>query len=156
MISAKTGFLIIDAAIMEMKITGFLHNRCRMIVASYLTKDMHIDWREGEKFYSNNLVDIDAMVNNNSWQWCAGSGTDAQPYFRIFNPWTQLKTYDPELKYVREYIPELKDVPDKDILNWWKPEIHEKWLKEGIQYFKPILDHSEEAKNAIKIYKEAL
>lgn len=152
----ETGFPIIDAGIRQLLKKNFVHNRVRMIHGNFVTKDLHIDWRDGEKFYSNNLVDYDAMVNNNSWQWCAGSGTDAQPYFRIFNPWTQLKTYDPELKYVREYIPELKDVPDKDILNWWKPEIHEKWLKEGIQYFKPILDHSEEAKNAIKIYKEAL
>ena len=115
-----------------------------------------MDWRQGETFYSNNLVDIDAMVNNNSWQWCAGSGTDAQPYFRIFNPWTQLKTYDPELKYVREHLPELKDVPDNDIINWWKPEIHEKWINNGVKYFKPILDHSIESKKAIEIYKKSL
>ncbi len=155
-INGQTGFPIIDAGIKQLLIKNFVHNRVRMIHGNFVTKDLHIDWREGEKFYATHLVDYDAMVNNNSWQWCAGSGTDAQPYFRIFNPWTQLKTYDPNLEYVKEYIPELKNVPNKDILNWWKPEIHEKWLKDGIKYFKPMLDHSNEAKNAISIYKEAL
>ncbi len=154
--NGETGFPIIDAGIKQLLQKNFVHNRVRMIHGNFVTKDLHIDWRDGEKFYAQNLVDYDAMVNNNSWQWCAGSGTDAQPYFRIFNPWTQLKTYDPELKYVREFIPELKDVPDKDILNWWKPEVHEKWLNEGVKYFKPMLDHSKEAKIAINTYKEAL
>jgi deoxyribodipyrimidine photo-lyase len=155
-IKGETGFPIIDAGIRQLLKKNFVHNRVRMIHGNFVTKDLHIDWREGEKFYSNNLVDYDAMVNNNSWQWCAGSGTDAQPYFRIFNPWTQLKTYDPDLIYVKEFIPELKDVPNKDILNWWKPEIHEKWLNEGIKYFKPILDHTIESKNAIKMYKKVV
>lgn len=152
----ETGFPIIDAGVRQLLKHNFVHNRVRMLHGNFITKDLHIDWRYGEKFYSNNLVDIDAMVNNNSWQWCAGSGTDAQPYFRIFNPWTQLKTYDSKLLYVKEYIPELKDVPNEDIINWWKPEIHEKWLNNGIKYFKPILDHSIESKKAIDIYKNAL
>lgn len=155
-IKGETGFPIIDAGIKQLLKKNFVHNRVRMLHGNFVTKDLHMDWRQGEKFYSNNLVDIDAMVNNNSWQWCAGSGTDAQPYFRIFNPWTQLKTYDSELKYIREYLPELKNVPDKDIINWNKPEIHEKWLNNGIKYFKPMLDHSIESKKAINIYKNAL
>jgi deoxyribodipyrimidine photo-lyase len=149
----ETGFPIIDAGIKQLLKHNFVHNRIRMLHGNFVTKDLHMDWRYGEKFYSNNLVDIDAMVNNNSWQWCAGSGTDAQPYFRIFNPWTQLKTYDSELKYVKEHIPELIDVPNQDIINWWKPEVHEKWLNNGIKYFKPILDHSIESKKSIEIYK---
>jgi len=152
----ETGFPIIDAGIRQLLNHNFVHNRVRMVHGNFVTKDLHMDWRDGEKFYSNNLVDIDVMVNNNSWQWCAGSGTDAQPYFRIFNPWTQLKTYDPELKYVREMIPELKDVPNEDIINWWKPEIHNKWLDNGVKYYKPMLDHSIESKKAIEIYKKAL
>ena len=152
----ETGFPIIDAGVKQLLKNNFVHNRVRMLHGNFVTKDLHMDWRDGEKFYSNNLVDIDVMVNNNSWQWCAGSGTDAQPYFRIFNPWTQLKKYDPELKYVREHIPELKDVPDKDIFNWYKPEIHEKWLNNGIKYFKPILNHTIESKNTIEIYKNIL
>ena len=152
----ETGFPIIDAGVRQLLKKKFVHNRVRMIHGNFITKDLHMDWREGEKFYSNNLVDIDAIVNNNSWQWCAGSGTDAQPYFRVFNPWIQLKTYDPDLKYIKEFIPELKDVPNKDILNWWKPEIHEYWLKNGIKYFKPILDHSVESKKSITMYKKFL
>jgi deoxyribodipyrimidine photo-lyase len=152
----ETGFPIIDAGVRQLLTHNFVHNRVRMVHGNFVTKDLHMDWRDGEKFYSNNLVDIDVMVNNNSWQWCAGSGTDAQPYFRIFNPWTQLKTYDPELKYVREMLPELKDVPNEDIINWWKPEIHNKWLDNGVKYFKPMLDHSIESKKAIEIYKKAL
>jgi len=152
----ETGFPIIDAGVKQLLKHNFVHNRVRMLHGNFVTKDLHMDWREGEKFYSNNLVDIDAMVNNNSWQWCAGSGTDAQPYFRIFNPWTQLKKYDPDLKYVKEFLPELKNVPNKDILNWWKPEIHEKWLNNGIKYFKPILDHSVESKKTIILYKNSL
>jgi len=155
-IKGETGFPIIDAGIKQLLKHNFVHNRVRMLHGNFVTKDLHIDWREGEKFYSNNLVDIDVMVNNNSWQWCAGSGTDAQPYFRIFNPWTQLKTYDAELKYIKEYLPELKDVPNKDIINWWKPEIHNKWLNDGVKYFKPILDHSIESKKSIEIYKNIL
>lgn len=152
----ETGFPIIDAGIKQLLKYNFVHNRVRMLHGNFVTKDLHMDWRKGEQFYSNHLVDIDAMVNNNSWQWCAGCGTDAQPYFRIFNPWTQLKTYDSQLEYVREHLPELKDVPDKDIINWWKPDIHNKWLNEGIKYFKPILDHSIESKKTIEIYKNAL
>jgi deoxyribodipyrimidine photo-lyase len=152
----ETGFPIIDAGIRQLLKHNFVHNRVRMLHGNFVTKDLHMDWRYGEKFYSNNLVDIDAMVNNNSWQWCAGSGTDAQPYFRIFNPWTQLKTYDSKLLYVKEYIPELKDVPNEDIINWWKSEIHEKWLNNGIKYYKPMLDHSIESKKTIEIYKNAL
>ena len=152
----ETGFPIIDAGVRQLLTHNFVHNRVRMVHGNFVTKDLHMDWRDGEKFYSNNLVDIDVMVNNNSWQWCAGSGTDAQPYFRIFNPWTQLKTYDPELKYVREMLPELKDVPNEDIINWWKPEIHNKWLNNGVKYFKPMLDHSIESKKALEIYKKAL
>ena len=152
----ETGFPIIDAGVKQLLKHNFVHNRVRMLHGNFVTKDLHMDWRDGELFYSNNLVDIDAMVNNNSWQWCAGSGTDAQPYFRIFNPWTQTINYDPELKYIREFLPELKDVPDNDIFNWWKPEVHNKWLSNGIKYFKPMLDHSVEGKKAIEIYKNAL
>ena len=152
--NGQTGFPIIDAGIAQLLKHNFVHNRIRMLHGNFLTKDLHIDWKSGEQFYSNNLVDIDAMVNNNSWQWCSGSGTDAQPYFRIFNPWIQTKKYDPDLKYIRKYLPELNNVPDYDIFNWWKPEIHEKWLNNNIKYYKPILDHSIESKIAIKKYKE--
>ena len=127
-----------------------------MVEASFFKKDMHIDWRMGEKYYATKLVDYDPMSNNGGWQWSTGSGTDAQPWFRIFNPWTQQSTYDPDCEYIKKWIPELKDVPPKDIHNWWKPDICEKWLKDGIKYFIPILDHDEERKVTLKLYKEGL
>ena len=152
----ETGFPIIDAGIRQLLTHGFVHNRVRMVHGNFLTKDLHLDWRMGEQFYAKNLVDYDPIQNNQGWQWCAGSGTDSQPYFRIFNPWTQTKDYDPKLEYVRKYIPELKDVPDKDIFNWYKPEIHEKWLSTGVKYYKPIVNHDEERKETLKIYKDGL
>jgi deoxyribodipyrimidine photo-lyase len=152
----RTGFPIIDAGMRQLNTTGFSHNRVRMVEASFFTKDMHIDWRLGEKYYASKLVDYDPMSNNGGWQWSTGSGTDAQPWFRIFNPWTQQSTYDPDCEYIKKWIPELKDVPPKDIHNWWKPDICEKWLKEGIKYFTPMLDHDEERKETLKLYKDGL
>jgi deoxyribodipyrimidine photo-lyase len=152
----ETGFPIIDAGIRQLLKHGYVHNRVRMVHGNFLTKDLHLDWRMGEQFYAQNLVDYDPVQNNQGWQWCSGSGTDSQPYFRIFNPWTQTKDYDPDLEYVRKFIPELKDVPNKDILNWWKPDVHEKWLKEGVKYFKPIVEHDVERKETLKIYKAGL
>jgi len=152
----KTGFPVVDAAMRQLNISAFMHNRPRMINASFLTKDMHIDWREGEKYFATKLVDYDPMSNLNGWLWCTGNGTDAQPWFRIFNPWTQQEKFDKDCEYIKKWLPELKDVPAKDLHNWFKPEVHEKWLKEGIQYYKPILDHDVERKETLKLYKEGL
>ena len=152
----KTGFPIVDGAMMQLNTTGFMHNRCRMIVASYLMKDMHIHYTEGEKYFATKLVDYDPMSNNGGFQWCASSGTDSQPYFRIFNPWTQQGNFDTDCEYIKKWVPELEKVPNKDIHNWFKPEVHEKWLKAGIQYYKPILDHDVERKETLKLYKDGL
>jgi len=152
----QTGFPVIDAAMMQINTSGFMHNRCRMIVASYLTKDMHIDWRDGEKYFATKLVDYDPMSNSGGWMWCTGNGTDAQPYFRIFNPWTQQENFDKDCEYIKKWVPELEKVPNKDLHNWYKPEVHEKWLKAGIQYYKPILDHDVERKKTLKLYKDGL
>jgi deoxyribodipyrimidine photo-lyase len=88
--------------------------------------------------------------------WCTGNGTDAQPWFRIFNPCTQQEKFDKDCEYIKHWLPELKDVPVKDIHNWYKPEVHEKWLNQGVKYYKPILDHDEERKVTLKLYKEGL
>jgi deoxyribodipyrimidine photo-lyase len=152
----ETGFPIIDAGIRQLKLHGYVVNRVRMIHGNFVTKDLHIDWKLGEQFYAKHLVDYSAMQNNGGWQWCSGSGCDSQPYFRIFNPWTQTKKFDPKLEYIRTYIKELKDVPDKDIFNWFKSDIHEKWLKLGIKYYKPILNHDIERKKTLKIYEQTL
>lgn len=153
---AQTGFPIIDAAMRQLNTTGFMHNRCRMIVASFLTKDLHIDWKLGEKYFASKLVDYDPMSNSGGWQWSTGNGTDAQPYFRIFNPWSQSEKYDINCEYIKFWIPELKNIPNKDIHNWFNNDINDKWIKEGIKYNKPIIDHDEERLETLRLYKKAL
>jgi len=154
--NGTTGFPVVDAAMRQLNTTGFMHNRARMFTTSLLYKDMHIDWRDGEKYFATKLVDYDPMSNNGGHQWVNGSGTDAQPWFRIFNPWSQQEKFDKNCEYIKQWIPELEKVPNKDIHNWYKPEIHEKWLKAGINYVEPILDHDEERKVTLKLYKEGL
>lgn len=113
----KTGFPIVDAGMRQLNTTGYMHNRVRMIVASFLTKDLHIDWRWGEKYFAQKLVDYDPCVNNGSWQWAASTGCDAQPYFRIFNPWLQQKKFDPDCEYIKKWVPELRDISIAEIHN---------------------------------------
>lgn len=132
--------------------TGYMHNRGRMIVASFLTKDLGIDWREGERYFAQKLIDYNLSANNGGWQWSSGSGTDAQPYFRIFNPWSQNKSYDKDCIYVKRWIPELKSVPSKDILNWDKK--HSK--HPDVDYPSPMLDHSVARKATLEMYKKYL
>lgn len=112
---ARTGFPIVDAAMRQINQTGFMHNRLRMIVASFLTKDLLIDWRWGEKYFADHLNDFDLAANNGGWQWAASTGCDAQPYFRIFNPQSQSERFDPEGKFIRRYVPELAALPNKYI-----------------------------------------
>lgn len=145
----KTGFPIVDAGMRELNATGFMHNRVRMIVASFLTKDLHIDWRWGEKYFATQLVDYDPAVNNGNWQWCASTGCDAQPYFRIFNPWMQQKKFDPDCMYIKTWIPELANVNNKTIHNWFKENAKIK------DYPKPIVDHAIESRIAKEMYRRA-
>jgi len=145
----KTGFPIVDACMRQMNTIGYMHNRGRMIVASFLTKDLLIDWRWGEKYFATQLEDYNISANNGGWQWAAGTGTDSQPYFRIFNPWTQTKSYDNDCEYIKKWIPELKDVPNEDIHKWE--------IKHGdydIDYPNPIVNHKEERLNTLKVYKK--
>ena len=146
----ETGFPVVDACMRQLNETGFMHNRGRMIVASFLTKDLLIDWRLGEQYFSNKLIDYNISANNNGWQWVAGTGTDAQPYFRIFNPWTQSKTYDKDCIYIKKWIPELKDVINNDIHTWFKS--YEKYEK--IMYPAPIINHDEARLETLKAYKK--
>lgn len=150
-IEGKTGFPIVDAAMRQLNTTGFMHNRCRMITMSFLVKFMHIDWRYGEQYFATKLVDYDAMMNNSGAQWCASCGTDAMPYFRFFNPWTQQKNYDPKCIYIKKYVAELKDI-DITIIHKW--DIMCKKNNHIKSYPPPILDHSEERKVALKLYKD--
>jgi deoxyribodipyrimidine photo-lyase len=154
--SGETGFPIIDAAMKQLNTTGFMHNRARMIVANFLIKDLHIDWRWGEQYFATKLVDYDPASNSGGWQWSGGNGTDAQPYFRIFNPWSQAEKFDPDCIYIKKWLPELETIPNEDIKKWYKDNIHKKWLNEGINYFKPIIEHDKERMETLKIYKKAL
>ncbi|MBK6380200.1 MAG: deoxyribodipyrimidine photo-lyase [Chitinophagaceae bacterium] len=132
--AGQTGYPIVDAGMRELNATGFMHNRVRMIVASFLTKHLLIDWRLGEAYFAEKLLDFDLAANNGGWQWAAGSGCDAAPYFRIFNPYLQTKKFDPQLEYINKWVPELN-------------ELH---------YPKPIVDHEFARKRCLEVYANAL
>ncbi|RIZ64899.1 MAG: deoxyribodipyrimidine photo-lyase [Methylococcales bacterium] len=145
----RTGFPIVDAGMRELNATGFMHNRVRMIVASFLVKDLHVSWRWGERYFAQHLVDYDPCVNNGNWQWAASTGCDAQPYFRIFNPWLQQQKFDADCQYIYRWIPELKAYSPKILHQWHKQ--HQLGL-----YPAPIVDHSYESQVTKAMYKEAI
>ena len=147
----KTGFPIVDSGMREMNQTGFMHNRVRMIAASFLVKDLHIDWRWGERYFAQTLIDYDPAVNNGNWQWAASTGCDAQPYFRIFNPWTQAIKFDPNCLYIKRWIPELSPLSPKIIHAWNQDKYH----SECPSYPVPIVDHAKESKVALSLYTSA-
>lgn len=140
----KTGFPIVDAGMRQLAKTGWMHNRVRMIVASFLTKDLLIDWRWGEQYFMEQLLDGDLAPNNGGWQWAASTGCDPQPYFRIFNPWSQAKKFDPEGRYVKTYVEELAKVSNECLFD---PE------KLKGKYIAPIVDHAIQRKKALELYK---
>ena len=144
----RTGFPIVDAGMRQLRATGWMHNRVRMIVASFLTKDLLIDWREGERFFFEQLVDGDPATNNGGWQWAASTGTDAQPYFRIFNPVTQGRRWDPEGRYVRRWVPELRTVPDAQVHAPWEGRL-------PADYVPPVVDHAERRVLCLERFKAA-
>ena len=147
----ETGYPVVDAGMRELLETGYMHNRARLITSSFLVKTLLIDWQQGEKHFATNLTDYDPASNNGNWQCTAGSGADSQPYFRIFNPWEQAKNFDPDCEYVKKWIPELKDVPNKDILNWEESYSQYKTIK----YPKPIVDYKKQKELALKMYASA-
>lgn len=132
--AGQTGYPIVDAGMRELNTTGYMHNRVRMIVASFLTKHLLIDWRWGEAYFAQKLLDFDLAANNGGWQWAAGSGCDAAPYFRVFNPYLQTQKFDPELKYIRKWVPEFEE----------------------FNYPKPIVVHEEARKRCLETYAAAL
>ena len=149
--NGNTGFPIVDAGMRQLNATGYMHNRARLIVASFLTKTLLIDWREGEEYFASKLTDYDVASNNGNWQWVASTGADSQPYFRIFNPWEQAKNFDTDCEYIKEWVPELKDVPVKDILNWETTYTEHK----DIKYPKPIVDYKKQKDLALKMLGSA-
>jgi deoxyribodipyrimidine photo-lyase len=151
----RTGYPIVDAGIRQLIQSGWIHNRARMIVASFLTKDLLIDWKYGDKFFMNHLIDGDPAANHGGWQWVAGTGTDASPYFRIFNPVIQGKKFDPDGLYIRKWIPELLNVPDQYIHEPWLMPIYEQKNHNcmiGIDYPTPIIDHHFARERALNAY----
>lgn len=151
----RTGYPLIDAAMLQLNQTGYMHNRLRMVTASFLAKDLGVDWRRGERYFAERLNDYDLAANNGGWQWAASSGCDAQPYFRIFNPVTQSEKFDPQGKFIRRYLPLLDGLPDKYIhAPWLAPTsvLQAADLNVGESYPAPIVLHVEARKRTLERY----
>lgn len=151
----RTGYPLVDAAMQQINQTGYMHNRLRMVVASFLTKDLGLDWRWGEQYFADHLIDFDLAANNGGWQWAASTGCDAQPYFRIFNPVSQSEKFDPQGKFIRRYLPQLAALPT--------PALHAPWLAQpadlqaagvtlGQNYPQPIVDHAAARQRTLQRY----
>jgi deoxyribodipyrimidine photo-lyase len=155
---ARTGFPLIDAAMHQLNQTGYMHNRLRMVTASFLVKDLQIDWRWGERYFAQYLLDFDLASNNGGWQWVASTGCDAQPWFRIFNPITQSEKFDKEGKFIRRYLPKLEHCPNKWIHTPWLMPASEQQrcgLIIGKDYPSPIVDHALARIKTLALYQEA-
>ncbi len=153
---ARTGYPLVDAAMRQLNATGYMHNRLRMVVASFLVKDLLVDWRRGEAYFADRLLDFDLAANNGGWQWAASTGCDAQPYFRIFNPVSQSERFDPQGKFIRRYLPELAKVPDRWIhAPWTMPPLEQQaaGFAVGRDYPAPIVDHAAQRERALALYK---
>lgn len=130
----RTGYPIVDAGMRELNATGFMHNRVRMVTASFLTKHLLVDWRWGEAYFAKKLLDYELSSNNGNWQWVAGTGADAQPYFRVFNPTSQMVKFDKDLKYIKKWVPEFGT----------------------FDYPNPMVPHKEARERALSVFKEAI
>ena len=154
----RTGYPLVDAAMRQINRTGYMHNRLRMVVASFLVKDLHVDWRWGERYFAEHLNDFDLAANNGGWQWAASTGCDAQPYFRIFNPVTQSEKFDPGGRFIRHYVPELAGVPEKFVHAPWRMSPAQQAACRcviGRDYPPPIVDHAGARKLTLERYERA-
>jgi deoxyribodipyrimidine photo-lyase len=157
MVPGATGYPIVDAGLRELWATGWMHNRVRMIAASFLVKHLLIPWQRGEAWFRDTLVDADLANNAAGWQWVAGCGADAAPYFRIFNPVTQGEKFDPKGGYVRRWVPELADLPDNAIHRPWdalEDVLEQAKVILGKTYPKPIVDHKAARFRALAAYEQ--
>ncbi|HJV93770.1 MAG TPA: deoxyribodipyrimidine photo-lyase [Azonexus sp.] len=153
--AGRTGYPLVDAAMRQLNYSGWMHNRLRMVVASFLCKDLGIDWRLGERYFAERLNDFDLSANNGGWQWASSSGCDAQPYFRIFNPLTQSEKFDPEGRFIRRYVPELAALPNKYIHAPWRMGRSEQealGVVIGRDYPEPIVDHAQAREKTLARY----
>lgn len=150
----KTGFPIVDAAMRQLNHIGYMHNRCRMIVACFLAKDLLIDWRKGERYFMEHLIDGDFASNNGGWGFSASVGVDPQPYFRIFNPLLQSEKFDPDGEYIRKWVPELAGIEGKAIHEPYNRGAGDQAKKKG--YPKPIVEHKRCRERALSAYKQGI
>jgi deoxyribodipyrimidine photo-lyase len=151
----RTGYPLVDAAMLQLNRTGFMHNRLRMVSASFLIKDLGIDWRWGERYFARHLNDFDLAANNGGWQWAASSGCDAQPYFRIFNPLTQSEKFDPQGSFIRHFLPQLSKLPDRHIhAPWLAPAavLDAAGIEIGRDYPAPVVQHDEARRRTLERY----
>ncbi|MCV0441035.1 MAG: DNA photolyase family protein [Hydrogenophaga sp.] len=151
----RTGYPLVDAAMAQINQTGYMHNRLRMVVASFLVKDLGIHWQWGERYFADHLIDFDLAANNGGWQWASSSGCDAQPWFRIFNPVTQSEKFDPGGKFIRRYLPQLAGLPDAAIHAPWKAneiELAAAGVVLGKTYPRPVVDHAEARERTLQRY----
>ncbi|MCB5185108.1 DNA photolyase family protein [Methylobacillus gramineus] len=154
----RTGYPLVDAAMRQLNQTGYMHNRLRMVTASFLVKDLLIDWRWGEQYFAEKLIDFDLSANNGGWQWAASTGCDAQPWFRIFNPVTQSEKFDAEGKFIRKYVPELSQCDNNEIhAPWLIPPLRQQSLNIliGKHYPLPVVDHATRREQVLALYKQA-
>jgi deoxyribodipyrimidine photo-lyase len=152
---ARTGYPLVDAAMRQLNTTGYMHNRLRMVTASFLVKHLRVDWRWGERYFAAHLNDFDLAANNGGWQWAASTGCDAQPYFRIFNPITQSEKFDAAGRFIRQYVPELAAVPDRYIhAPWTIPPLERQAARfePGRDYPAPVVDHATAREAALRMY----
>ncbi len=154
----RTGYPVVDAAMRELNQTGTMHNRMRMVTASFLTKDLLIDWRWGERYFARHLLDYDLAQNNGNWQWAASTGCDPQPYFRIFNPSRQSEKFDTEAKYIKHFVPELAKVDAKLLHEPWRhaERLAAAGVVLGRDYPRPVVDHGEARAHTLAVYKQAV
>jgi deoxyribodipyrimidine photo-lyase len=154
----RTGYPLVDAAMAQINQTGWMHNRLRMVAASFLVKDLGIDWRRGEAYFAEHLIDYELASNNGGWQWAASTGCDAQPWFRIFNPVTQSRRFDPQGRFIRRYLPQLARLDDAQIHAPWELgpiELEAAGVTLGIDYPRPIVDHAEAREKTLARYAAA-
>jgi len=153
--AGRTGYPLVDAAMAQINATGYMHNRLRMVVASFLTKDLGVDWRRGERYFARHLNDYDLAANNGGWQWASSTGCDAQPYFRIFNPVTQSEKFDPEGAFIRRYLPQLAGFTAREIHAPWlvsRERQREARCEIGVDYPAPIVEHAEARRKTLERY----